>query len=98
MFVTRLINRRRAERFRNLPWSTWVPWRRLLVIAAYDSASRRVDEMHLPARLAVHRLIGHTGLIGPIVRDPALDVKARVRAAEQEWRHSSASQRSKLGA
>ena len=57
-------------------------------------ASLRVNEVHLPARLAAQRLIGLTGLIGPIVRDPALNVKARVWTAEEEWRHSLASQRS----
>src|SRR6516225_2986836 len=44
--------------------------------------------------MAAHGLVCLAALVGPIVRDPALDVKARVRAAEEEWCHGSASQRS----
>jgi hypothetical protein len=62
--------------------------------AAHDPASPGVHEVHLPTRLAAHSPIGLSGVIGPIVRGPALDVGARVRAPEEEGRHKpSVSQR-----
>ena len=70
----------------------------LLVVPAHHPASTRMNEVHLPTRLATHGLIGLAGFIGPIVRDLALDAKASIWAAEEEGRHRSASQRTTVGA
>jgi hypothetical protein len=64
-------------------WSVGRPRAKLLIVAAQDPASRGVNEVDLPTRLAAHSLIGLAGIIGAIVRDPALDVEARVRTTEE---------------
>jgi len=61
--------------------------RTLLLVNAQDLASGRVDEVHLPAGIAAHALIGLGRIRGPLVRTPALHAVARVRESNQDGGH-----------